>query len=416
MNITQNKNKKSSYTERARQFFEISSSELANANPDIKYVQCKLCKMDINGSSGGNIVPHIKRKHKEEYEKYIATDIEENIELTRLILLQSCVEMATVNGKTFSTLSCSGFINSHHSTLEKLKKAGRPLNLKDEHLSEVKQHINIMAEKVRERIKNEVKGQLVPLMIDGATRNNRSILGVSIQYIVDGKAKVVVLGTKEIIERSTAEHLCSIVENVLEQYGLSLRSIITVTSDNAANMIATTHELEKELHNMLLGDSDTEEPIIADRADGNSDGFDLSEDQLDGTNLDQAIESALNESNITDEDILNSMFDENILHDDLLTSVGESLTTEINQIFFIDQVRCAIHTIQLAIKDAIGLMSKADSNVITLCRIVAKYLRVKSTQIELRKKNVPVLLPILDVETRWNSTYALVSTSNYFAS
>lgn len=222
-----------------------------------------------------------------------------------------------------------------------------------------------------------------------------------------GDVKVVMLGIKEIIERSTAVHLCTIVKKTLEEYEIPLRSIYAVTTDNAANMIATSQELENELKKSIMEDELAENSDIDERPpnDDNSHAIDV-DDALD---IDDEIRNFLNERDTSDEDILSSIFDDNLLSESLLRSVGDNLNREINPDNSIHGVRCAIHTLQLAIKDAIASMRSADSNVILLCRNIAKFMRLKSTQIEMRNKNISIVLPTLDVETRWNSTYALVS-------
>lgn len=357
-------------------------------------MKCKLCGTDINGASASNIVPHMKRKHVKEYSEYIALESEENINIRR-----------------FSTLSCSGFLASHQSILEQLKAAGRPINLKDEHLREVKQHLNSMTAKVREKIKTEVNGKLLSPMIDGATRNNRSLLGISVQYNYNSQVKVATLGVKEVIERSTSANLCAIVKNTLEEYGIHPHAAISVTADNAANMIATIHELEIELNKTIMQEVDVDSIEIAESQSDNAGDTQIHENEhlTNAIPIDDEIQNTIDEQETNDEDILNHIFDESVLHESLLNSVGENLIGEIAYENFIDDVRCAIHTLQLAVKDAIELLARADANVILLCRNIAKFLRLKSSQIEMRKKNILIVLPVLDVETRWNSTYALAS-------
>lgn len=69
----------------------------------------------------------------------------------------------------------------------------------------------------------------------------------------------------------------------------------------------------------------------------------------------------------------------------------------------------AAHTLQLAVNDALKLLGKNDSNIISLCRVVAKFIRLQSTKNEMHKVGLSSILPKLDVETRWSSTYLMVS-------
>lgn len=50
-------------------------------------------------------------------------------------------------------------------------------------------------------------------------------------------------------------------------------------------------------------------------------------------------------------------------------------------------------------------------NIILLCRRVAKILRLESTKHLLEGSGLELKKPKLDVETRWSSTYIMVSKS-----
>lgn len=70
-------------------------------------------------------------------------------------------------------------------------------------------------------------------------------------------------------------------------------------------------------------------------------------------------------------------------------------------------VRCAAHTLQLVVNDALK-KSKA-TRLILLCRKAAKMLRTQNFQHELLAANLGNCYIRLDVKTRWNSTYLMVS-------
>lgn len=81
-----------------------------------------------------------------------------------------------------------------------------------------------------------------------------------------------------------------------------------------------------------------------------------------------------------------------------------------NHSLFVNSVKCGAHTIQLAVKDFLALLSKSDQNIIDLCRLVAKFLRKQSSKNEMRHAGLSSILPGLDVQTRWSSTYLMVCT------
>lgn len=400
-----------SLTARARKYFETSQSERAKEKPEIKFFMCKICKKDINCSSRSNMVPHLRLKHSEIYKSEIDIDsIKDHALITRLKLVQSCVELVTVNGKTFTTLSCSGFLKSHSDTLQKLNLAGCSLNLEDEHLYEIKEYIHNIAAKTRDKIKAEVRGRVLSLMIDGATRNNRSLLGISVQFVDNGTVKVIPIGVKELHESHKATYLCTVVKNTLADYGIRLRTILTVTSDNASNMIATTQALEIELNKAIVEDCQ-EEYDEFDEIDTRDHDFTDAVEVETTKPVDQRIKEVVS---MTDEDVLDTIFDESTMYEILLNSVAKEVHAQTgNQDLFIDQIRCAAHTLQLAINDALKKLNAADVNIINLCRKVSKFLRLPKTQCLLKKMGCYTILPVLDVETRWNSTYFMVNIS-YF--
>ena len=69
-------------------------------------------------------------------------------------------------------------------------------------------------------------------------------------------------------------------------------------------------------------------------------------------------------------------------------------------------IRCAAHTLQLAVEDAIT--SCPDTNlIIGKARDVAKHLRTPNVMYILRAQKAPC--PILDTETRWQSKFDMLA-------
>lgn len=74
-------------------------------------------------------------------------------------------------------------------------------------------------------------------------------------------------------------------------------------------------------------------------------------------------------------------------------------------------IRCAAHTLQLAVKNA--LKAKNIRIIIDMCRIACKLLRKSAYKNKIREQNLKVVVPPLDCEVRWNSTYTMVITNDY---
>lgn len=81
----------------------------------------------------------------------------------------------------------------------------------------------------------------------------------------------------------------------------------------------------------------------------------------------------------------------------------------LNVLFDIAGVNCSAHTLQLAVKDALAKIAIRHRNVISLCHKVCKSLRLKSMQNEFETYGGSYKKPRLDVETRWRSTFMMVS-------
>lgn len=75
----------------------------------------------------------------------------------------------------------------------------------------IKQHVNSQAENIVKNIKYDVIGKLISIKVDCVTRLNRSILGVNVQYIIDGKLYIKTLGMPELLSRHSSDYLKEIV-------------------------------------------------------------------------------------------------------------------------------------------------------------------------------------------------------------
>lgn len=117
---------------------------------------------------------------------------------------------------------------------------------------------------------------------------------------------------------------------------------------------------------------------------------------------------------LNDDDALNILLDDNIVYDHILEGLITNLQNQAgNFSLSVISIKCAAHTLQLAVKDALLLLAEEDRNVITLCREAAKFLRKVSVKNELRRSGMVCILPALDVTTRWSSTFLMVSNLTY---
>lgn len=381
-------------------YFEAPVSRKDKKDVLKNYYKCKECGKEINGTKTSNLVEHI-RHHEELYSKICNDDSSEK---KRLKLLLDCVEFVAVDGNPFSRLNGSGLLSMLEKTLKELQAAGQGVNLTDPHLPEVKQVLHETAESIRRKISAELQNRLLCLMVDITTKRRRSILGISVQIIDNGKHKIRSIGMLELNESHTGEYLAKVICSLLSEYCVNPQQVIAITTDNGANVVKMVRDITAQI-------------ISVESCNQNTLHHECDED-IDP--CDYEIESYLqNVPDITDEQALNILFedvesddeiDENaMMENDAL--LNEMITNwqnpeEIN--FTVNGVRCAVHTLQLGINDGTSKLSKRNQNVIDLCRRIAKTIRLQSTSHELKLAGIKFMVPHLDVTTRWCSTFIMV--------
>lgn len=382
-------------------YFEPLDEKDANGNWKFK---CKTCGTKISGSKSYNLASHLQHVHPELYEE-IGGRKQIPLHVRQLTLLQNLVEIVAVNGRPFKSLLDSGFQSLIHEDVKRLKMGGYGLNLKHPNLPQVKQKLHEMAVKVRDKIKNEVSGRALSLLVDIVTKQKRSIFGVSIQFIKAGKVRVRSIGMIELEESHTGIYLANVICDRLKWYGIDLKQILTVTTDNGANVLKMVRDMDEILQDATPNGND---------AQSRSQSSEQLETDLTETQTDDLISELLSDlEETTDEQRLEMIFDEALLkgHESLLSEMSKQIGDQIdlNIIWDITGVNCSAHTLQLGIKDALKKIALRHRNVIGLCRNVVKSLRLRSIQHEIEALGKKYRVPKLDVETRWGSLYLMVS-------
>lgn len=218
--------------------------------PDSTMYTCNICNKVRCGKQPSNLTSHLKTMHLNVYESEIKPEHihdELKMKIKRLKLVQNCVEITTINKLPFSTLLKSGFQKTVEKKLKKLEAAGEGVNLHRKYLTPIKNHVHETAVKIREKIKNDVKDLFFSMSADVVTKNNRSILGIYVQYISNGELTVRCIGMKELNQRHTGKYLCKVIQNCIEYYGVQMNQVISTTTDNASNMKTMINAMNEEL-------------------------------------------------------------------------------------------------------------------------------------------------------------------------
>lgn len=392
------KRQEGTLTEKALAYFE--PIEILLSPSSNKTHTCKLCKEHYNAQTQFNLVNHLMKAHGEIYETLI--EQKESPAIKRLKLLQYCTEIVSVNGRPFEYLHDSGFQKIVQKELAELKMAGHPLNLSDHGLKEVKDNLKQTAHKIRGIISEEVKGRSLSLLVDAVTKQKRSILGFSIQYTLNGQLKIRSIGMVELTQKHTGKYLAEVIIKRLEELGIKLCQIITITTDNGANVLKMVRDLDEILQ--------TEIDKATQPAEQQKSITDMNFDALrNEDNLDAEIDELLaNTDDLTDDEFIDMIIHETN-NETLLNAISVELENSgANFSFDITGVNCTVHTLQLAIKGALEKMPKRFQNIIELCRIVCKVIRLKSCEIEMIELNIPYKKPHLENATRWGSMFLMV--------
>ena len=219
---------------------------------------------------------------------------------------------------------------------------------------QIRTYIMDEAKEIKLRIKKEIKGKYIFLKFDCATRLRVNYLGLNIRYVnAAGKSITRTLGVVDTLCEHGSKMLKEMIVKVLADYEIPLDHVVCCVTDNASNMIKLVELLNEDIqkeHHVDDGEGDIDEEDEED---------DIEEGELQ-------LESVIPPS--------------------------------------CEHMRCAAHTLQLAVND--GLKHATAKGVVSKIRGIAK---------EARNPNIDKLLQksakkgaLIDMETRWGSTFMMI--------
>ena len=152
------------------------------------------------------------------------------VKMNEKTLENAGLDLVTINGRPFKRIDDSGFRKILNPLLKGMR-AKFTVNAEN-----IREEIGEKANNVRYRLKLEVEGKLVSLKADVATCRDRSLLSVTLQFISNGKIQLRTLAMKELKENHTGFYLKTVFDEIIEQYGIKSNQIYSLTTDNGANM------------------------------------------------------------------------------------------------------------------------------------------------------------------------------------
>ncbi|KAM5125247.1 LOW QUALITY PROTEIN: uncharacterized protein ACMZJ9_022334 [Mantella aurantiaca] len=266
---------------------------------------------------------------------------------------QHIIEMVVKNSVPLSFFSQTAFLGLNG---EMAKKLGVSLERES-----IRKLIIEEAKYKKEELQKVLKGRFVFLKMDACTRHRINYFAINVRFVDENNKTITrTLGLKDTQAHHTSDYLQKLVEGVLEDFEMKKEQILCVVTDNASNMLSTIEKMNAD-------------------EEGNKQILELEEDSS--------------------------------------ASIGESLETEENAGIFLDNfieealkistihhMRCAVHTLQYAIRD--GLKDRHASTLICKLRQVTVAAGAPKTDEILKRRAGKGA--ILDQTTRWGSTYLMV--------
>lgn len=380
---------------------------------DSVYYRCLIdgnCIKPLNGKKKQNLVAHA-RTHREFFRENFETSDSalKDMPVRRLQFIQNCTEIVTVNKQPFSALNWSGFRKINKTTIETLTDAGYGTGLNPPKCRAVKSHIKYLSSEIVAQIKSEVNGKFVSLMVDSAKKFHRSILGINIQFMLGSEITIRSIGMIHLTSSHTAKNIAEVIFERMNSFGIKCSQLVSITTDNARNMTAMMNRFNEAFDEENAHGSDTDD---SDGEDCNNARAYIPQTPFVCSNegdLDAILIDVVQQAEEDDSDDLLELLDESPNFSAIFRELEEILS---GQTININCIRCAAHTLQLAIMDALGI-TEFDL-LIRLARAVCKQLRKESNVNELKEMKIKCKVPRIECDTRWNSIYLMVNKDSTY--
>lgn len=291
---------------------------------------------------------------------------------------------------------------------------------------------NITVEKqLKVILRKELCGRIVSIMFDIGSKHRRSFLGVSVQYMVGMVVHIIHLGMVVMVQRSTSKYIESRILEILADFEVELDQIHALVTDNGNNVIRTSKDVlvivMKHVKELLSTTQESDnrdalDAIVA--AEANARAAQIAEElqvDEDQASIDAEYRAALDaeeqaalEANQqaqllgndfgvdvfgeeTDEDNDPELVDDIIEHE-LTMRVEQDVQIKGTSVCVIP-IRCAAHTVQLAVYDGLALYNTEVEDMKKKCGDIRR---------AITKDRLGVTLPQQSNTTRWSSTFKMV--------
>lgn len=393
----------------------IPSESLIKSTTNPDQGLCAVCNKPVS-SRRDNVIRHHRKLHLQQLKALAqATILIKSRILTREAYLENLMEISTVNNLPFTfwgqpcvKLNQQGYCEAFNVTCSARAIHG---------------YMTEFSDKIRKSMEQEMKNRLISLKFDIATRKLRSVLGISVQFISQWKTQIRYLGMVEVAESTSAIHLRQLIDQRLEQFGLDLTNIYSVTTDNGGNVLRTSKDMLRDIKLAVDGDDAAflESHLEICMDDDDDDDEDEEETSPTSTPLmnTELLDHERSFSFAVDEDeqetpiILGhelhddyeypNQDDEDEDYLDLDTLHGE--LQKLPEAYNVKETRCGAHVIQLAVKDFMKINGRV--KFVKALKKTVKAIRLFISKLPPSHGKRP-RLPAMGNDTRWNSNYQMV--------
>jgi len=147
------------------------------------------------------------------------------------------IQLVVENGVPLKLFSSPGFIGLHGEMAEKLGVS----------LSSIRNLILCEAEEQKNKLKEELRDKFLFLKMDGCTRHRINYFALNVQF-VDSKneVRIFTLAVRDTENQHSSDFIQRLVEDVLKDFEISKQQVLAVVTDNASNMTLAVQKLSED--------------------------------------------------------------------------------------------------------------------------------------------------------------------------
>jgi hypothetical protein len=170
------------------------------------------------------------------------------ISMTQKLFKEKILRLVCEEGIPFSKFDSVAFRIGDQQIAEKVQFPGY-------HRKGVRNFVVNFADQQREKLRLLLKGKLVYLLVDGASRQHRSFFGVNVAFFHEMSLRLFTLCVRETHGKHKSAELEAILREEMEKFGIRRENVLSVSADNASSMKAMVDVLnivnaEKEKHDV----------------------------------------------------------------------------------------------------------------------------------------------------------------------